>query len=592
MNNPLPITLKMRRHVLLSGVVLAGLFLMMTLVVAQDDAPLYTLPGTTAPVIKSGSLVTIDGGSRVVATNMLNDTVSIMEPFSATLIAEVPVGDDPRSVALTDDATRALIVNRGDESLTVLDLETQTSIGAHPLGVLPYAVVTDNDASAFVSLQGRHEVIELELATGDVLRRIPTPAYPAGLTLWGDFLYVTHLWSGDLSMIYLPQSEVVRTISTGADTSLSQTVAINRATGRAYLPQSRSNTINRTATFDTTIFPVVNVVDLATMQLIREERITLDTADRPVNMPFDIAVDAVRDFVYVANAGSDDLSVINLNTGLVEAHRFVGANPRGVVLNRDNSQVFVHNMIDGSLTIIETRQFGLVDVLPISDLTVAADIFLGAQLFHSANDPRMSRDHWISCASCHFDGLSDGRVWQTASGLNTPVLFGLPETAPYTWGGEWDELADLELHLRDIQYGAGLIEDVPVNPASGEANTLLSFDLDNLTAYLATLNPPSAPPAPDAALVERGAAVYDELGCTECHTDGNGDGGLHDVGRGGEFNTPTLNWLWLSAPYFHDGRAATLQEVFLLEGAHQLYGTVPNADIEALVAYLSTLPQD
>jgi cytochrome c peroxidase len=68
----------------------------------------------------------------------------------------------------------------------------------------------------------------------------------------------------------------------------------------------------------------------------------------------------------------------------------------------------------------------------------------------------------------------------------------------------------------------------------------------------------------------------------------------HDVGtgdptrekRGTAFDTPTLRYLWLSAPYFHDGSAPTLHDVFSLPGTHQLVQAVSPPDIDALVAYL------
>jgi hypothetical protein len=46
----------------------------------------------------------------------------------------------------------------------------------------------------------------------------------------------------------------------------------------------------------------------------------------------------------------------------------------------------------------------------------------------------------------------------------------------------------------------------------------------------------------------------------------------------------------MSAPYLHDGSAASLMDVFIMRGAHQLIQTTAFDDIEALVSYLNTLP--
>jgi cytochrome c peroxidase len=60
----------------------------------------------------------------------------------------------------------------------------------------------------------------------------------------------------------------------------------------------------------------------------------------------------------------------------------------------------------------------------------------------------------------------------------------------------------------------------------------------------------------------RGWALFSgKAGCTNCH-----DGLLltdlqyHNVGIGWNFKTPTLNEVANSAPYFHDGSVATLEE--------------------------------
>ncbi|MEQ8675665.1 MAG: beta-propeller fold lactonase family protein [Aggregatilineales bacterium] len=578
---------------------LSGLVLMVTWVYAQqENAPLYALPTSATPVYSSNSIVRTQNGRTLFAANALNDTISIVDISQNAIRDEIVVGDDPRTVALTDDETRLLVTNRAEGTLAIVDLagEEAQVTASYPVGSLPYAVVTDSDDSAFVSLQGNGEIVQVDLATGAIIMRIATPPNPTGLVLWGDFLYVTHLWSGELSLIYLPQKEVVRTISTGQDTSLFQSFTIDPTSGRAYLPQSRSNAGNTALTYDSAILPIINVVDLGNLGLQRNDRIALNYADRPVNMPFSVALDGVRDLLYVVNAGSNDLSVIDLDTGLATGHVRVGANPRGVLLSRDGITSYVHNMIDGTLTIINNGNLTISDVLPISNITIPVDTLIGAELFYTAADPRMSTNRWMSCASCHFDGASDGRVWQgfPDGARNTPALYDLLNTAPYNWSGTWDEVADVELKIRGLLVGDGLIEDLQQPfPALGDPHTGLSPDLDTLVNYLFSLQTPTTPEIQDEALVARGAEVFEALDCASCHTGATfTDGLLHDVGTDGEFNTPTLRWLWQTAPYFHDGRAQTLMDVFVLEGAHQLFGTTPPQDITALTAYLLSLPQE
>ena len=184
---------------------------------------------------------------------------------------------------------------------------------------------------------------------------------------------MTHFWSGEISLIYLPQARVVQTVSTGSDTALFQNFEPDITRGIAYLPQTRLNAQNTALTYDTTAFPVVNVVSLRDLCVLRDRRIALDTADRPVNMPFAVALDRFAQRLYVANAGSDSISVIDLNTGFARANIPVGANPRGILLNGDNTLLYVHSALDGTVTTIDTRSYAVTDVLPIINLNVSLD---------------------------------------------------------------------------------------------------------------------------------------------------------------------------------------------------------------------------
>jgi YVTN family beta-propeller protein len=563
--------------------------------------PLYALPDArTNPTFSSGTMALARDNRTLVAANMLNNTVSIVIPLQGDVLAEIPVGRDPRNVALTADDTLALVTNRGDGTLSVVDMGAQVVTATVVLGGLwPHGVVSNGGPIAYVSLQGSDEIVAMDIAAQQVIQRISVPDAPAGLAIWGDFLYVTHFWSGEISLIYLPLWQVVSTVSTGGDTGVAQAIELDITRGIAYLPQTRSNTQNLNLTFDTTVFPVVNVMDLRGLTPQRRTRITLDTADRPVNLPFAVALDRFRQWLFVANAGSNNVSVIDLTTGLARSHIDVGANPRGILLNRDGSFLFVHNALDGTITVVETRNDRIVDVLPISDLTIPVDVLIGAQLFNSAVDPRLSSSSWISCANCHFDGQPDGRTWQGFPGgpRNTPALYNLLETAPYNWSGTWDEVADVEMKIRSLQAGTGLIEAPTISQELGDPHAGLSLDLDTLVVYLNSLQPPPGNPGqPDPALVERGAEVFQEQGCADCHV-GPAATNLQSYAVGIDddpealYDTPSLRWLWLSAPYFHDGSAATLYDVFTMPGSHQLIQTVSTDDIDALVAYLLSLPQ-
>src|SRR5690606_15391984 len=130
----------------------------------------------SARPVSSGSLALTSEGRTLVATNMLNNSISFIEVFTPTaaqLIEEVPVGTDPRSVAVTPDASRVLVTLRGENSLAVVDFQTRDLLTKIDLeGSLPYAVVSDRNDRALVSLQGSNEIVEIDLVNNRVSRRL------------------------------------------------------------------------------------------------------------------------------------------------------------------------------------------------------------------------------------------------------------------------------------------------------------------------------------------------------------------------------------------------------------------------------------
>jgi YVTN family beta-propeller protein len=473
------------------------------------------------------------------------------------------------------------------------------------VGLLPYGIVTDG-ASAFIAEFATGNVSVVNLKTGRRANRIPVDSFPAGLAMTADGtqLLVTHLFNGNVTGIDIRTSAVTGVASMGTDINLNQFVAIGPLGEKAYLPQTRLNTGNTALLFDSTVFPVVNVLDLAEFKLLVRERITLDTADEPVNMPFSVAITPDGNVVFVANAGSDDVSVIDQGTDRGIAHITVGANPRGIAITPDGSRVFVNNVLDGTLSVIDTTLLTVSHTIDLTEIALPEVLLQGKKIFNSAGEPVLTTDNWISCATCHFDGMMDTRTWLgfPDGPRNTPSLLGVANTLPIHWSGDLDELQDVEITIREIQAGDGLVTG-EANDSLGPPHAGLSSQLDALASYLASLKVPVSPESVDQATLNLGKKTFKSLGCGDCHvppiyTDrelhevGTGDRSLekNSHGRGTSFDTPSLLGIWMSAPYFHDGSAPTLEEVLQAGTVHSVFEQLSSAELAALIGYLKALP--
>jgi large repetitive protein len=249
-----------------------------------------------------------------------------------------------------------------------------------------------------------------------------------------------------------------------------------------------------------------------------------------------------------------------------------------------------------------------------------AEVLAGKRLFFHAEDPRISADGYLACASCHLDGGNDGRVWdftQRGEGLRrSTTLKGRAGTGhgPLHWTANFDEVQDFEHDIREAFGGTGLMNNALFFAGSrdqplGDPKAGHSGELDALSAYLESLDRFDRSPwrAPDGSLgasALAGRTLFVDLGCARCHggADFTDSAALrwHDVGtvdadgmRMGEplqgIDTPTLRGLWREPRFLHDGRAADLAAVFVVHdpaGVHGAVASLGSTQRAALIDYL------
>jgi DNA-binding beta-propeller fold protein YncE len=405
--------------------------------------------------------------------------------------------------------------------------------------------------------------------------------------------------------------------------------------------------------FQETVFPALSIVDATGSPIAR-----LSVSPHPgdgeafgdvVSGPRALAFSADGALAAVVDTDSEDVLVVDANRR-VEAQLvrpLPGHLPEGIVWIDDDVYVQERNTEDVAAFRVARGDAGVsveADGPAFPSLTkdpMPAHLRLGQLLFYSANSDQLplTQNHWVACASCHLEGRSDAVTWQFAQG---------PRDTPTNAGGLLDtgflfrtaDRRQVEDYWRtiDTEQGGHFNLDQPSQKPLLEA----------LADYVNEAIPVPVPPSTDAkralhadALARvrtQGEAVFGLIGCASCHsgparTDsaaGNPSlaltgptvssmtpGGvlLHDVGTcvttgpspdvahediDGDpraacaFDTPALRGLTDSAPYLHDGSAATLDDVVgaMLEAmaaSGQFTSPLSASDRSALVEYLRGL---
>lgn len=565
----------------------------------------------------SGAAALSPDGARLYVVNPDSGSVSAVDALAEAKVAEAAVGGEPFSLALGPEGRRLYVTSQTARTVSVLDAATLAPLATVPVSAEPYGVVADPRGHLlYVASTATNSIEVVDPRLQQVIARIGVGPKPKGLAVSaaGDRLYVTHFLTGEISVIDLKLRAVTQVVSTGADSNMAQTLALHPTNGRAYLPHIISNVSNRAPLFDTTVFPVVTALDLGAGQAVFGERIALAVADPVVNLPFQVAFAREGQRMYVVHMGSGDVSVFDLATGLRVAHLDVGDGPRSIVVSPDGRRAYTANSLSDDVSVIDLETHRELRRIPVTASPLDPVIKRGQLLFFSSRSSEVSRERWMSCGSCHFEGDHDGRVWifLPRGPRTTTSLRGAGETRPLHWSADRNEVQDFELTVRELQAGSGLLHDPVVNPPLGAPNAGRSPDLDALAAFVESLTPKPSPfRNPDGSLTAaalRGQAVFEraDVGCLGCHpaprfTDSTlGAGLVHDVGTGGgpdeglgpAFDTPSLRQVWDRPVLLHDGRAKSLREVLTVHNPGDRHGHTSHLaplEIADLVEFLKSL---
>jgi cytochrome c peroxidase len=270
----------------------------------------------------------------------------------------------------------------------------------------------------------------------------------------------------------------------------------------------------------------------------------------------------------------------------------------------------------------------------------ARKVELGRRLFF---DPRLSGDGKVACSHCH-DFKLGGAAGQARSRLpnrepvavNVPTIFNLAFDFRFGWAGGYEDIGA----QIDFAMGAPTVMHSSWETArarlSGDAALERAFALsyaqglsakslrEALSIYALSLVTPNARfdrhLRGEIALSElerRGYELFREYGCISCHQGINLGGNmlqrfglLRDYfaergaltpadlglfkfsGRAQDrhvFRVPSLRNVALTAPYFHDGSAQTLEEAATVMARYQLGRALGAEQASAIAAFLRTL---
>ncbi len=506
-----------------------------------------------------------------------------VDPERGKIERTIDVGHTPCAPALSPNEAMLYVCNRFDDSVSVIDLEDGEECARIAVGREPIAAALTKDGALLLvachlpsgPADGNYaasEVVVVALATRSVRSRIrlvngSTALRDVCVTPDGRWAFVTHI----LARYHHPTTQLERGwINTNALSVLDL-----RGGGR-----------------------LLNTV-------------LLDRPERGAANPWGVACTSDGESLVVTHAGSHAVSVIDVPglvakladvprerakivpddlvflEGLRRRIELAGNGPRGVAVVGD--AVYAAEYFSDTIGVVELSasrpQARSISLGPVAPLTIERR---GEMLFH---DAKICFQEWQSCSSCHPDGRTDGLNWDL---LNDG--FGNPKNTKSL----------LLSHRTPPAMAMGIRDDAESGVRSGIRFILFAERPEEeacaMDAWLSSLEPLPSPRLEDGGLspaARRGRAVFESTGCVDCHPDPLfTDRASYDLAstrgldEGRPLDTPTLVELWRTAPYLHDGRAASVRALLLDHNDEMLHGDVSALtpeELNDLVEYVLSL---
>jgi YVTN family beta-propeller protein len=580
-------------------------------------------------------------GKRLYVVAQESNQLLVINTETRNVLNKIQVGVYPHSIVTDNSGKRAYVSNQWSDNVSVIDLETFKVVDTLKTGNGPAGISLSSDNKfLYVVNSFSSDISVIDLNTGEELKRFNAGNNPTGIQLSpnGKDLYVT-----SRRALIAPYGDTLKSELTVVDDSrkrLGNRINIESA----YMMENVAFTPSGDLAIVTLIRPKNLVPSIQVEQgwmmtfgigIIEQKengriiQLLIDEPNAYYSDPFDIVISPDGKKAFMSSSGVNCISVIDLdsirtiiadaspellrtysnNLGL--SSRFVtkrihtGADPKGLVLSPDGKCLYVAEQLEDRIAVINTETLEINNTIDLGGpkrVTVARQ---GRRLFNNSGHTFQNQ---FDCYTCHPDMHEDGLVYNMASKdmgrnlTNTQSLREIRDTPPFKWNGK-----NQTVYKQDgMRFSTVLTrtEQFSYN------------DLDAITAYIITgiHYPPNLQYNPTGELTDaqvRGKAVFerstDNFGktipennrCITCHPPpfytnlklaSVGTLALSDDSM--KFDTPHLNNIFASPPYLHDGRAATLEEIWTKYGTQDKHGQANDMtknQLNDLVEYLKSL---
>ena len=557
-----------------------------------------------------------DLNSQIIVAQKTGNRVDFIDLTSGLQKGSIPTPLPPTGICYDQNGLAYITCSHSTGEVLIVDVNTHKVVDNLEAGHGAICPVLSPDSDMlYVANQYDDDVSVIDLNTKSEISRIPVLRQPMTMDITPDgrWLLVANLLpatradvdtvAADVSIIDLRENRVVKHLKLSNGSNALRGINISPDGKHAFVAHNLGRFQVPTSQLEQ---GWMNTSALSIIEVAEQRVLATILLDEPENgAASSWGVDVNDEIIAVTHSGTHDYSLIGLSamlkklesvddpetlsydlsflTGIRRRIPVDGNGPRAIKIAGDKVITALYFsdalQIDNLVNAETIARHTMNPNLSIDSVRMGEIVF---------NDARHCFQQWQACTGCHpNDARTDGLNWDLLNdGIGNPKncksLLLSHETPPSMITGvrPTAEVA-VRAGFRHIQFA--LIEE---------------SDARAVDLYLRSLKPVPSPRLVAGELSEKallGKTVFETLKCSHCHpAPYYADGLKHKIGTPGisdrtnEWDTPTLLEVWRTGPYLHDGRSATLKDVFKVE-KHGIKEDIEDTDIENLVEYLLSL---
>jgi YVTN family beta-propeller protein len=277
-------------------------------------------------------------GLRAYVTNPYNNVVSLIDLPTASVLGTIVVGQHPADVVSNPARNEVYCINRDSATVSVID-STQTNPSTAVIGSFNTAaspergLVSPDGQFLFVSCLGGDNITVIDLDAGTKIAQSPISvgSDPSGMTVANNKLYVANTWDNNVSIIDIDPASATRWQKLGYNIPVQNSpsdMAVRSDGAFVYVANSGSDSIS--------------VINTSTDTVVA----TLSVGDYPHRMSVSDGI------LYITNFTGSNVSMVNVDTNEVLASTVsVGNYPVGIAVGSDGEKIYVVNNGNESVSI-------------------------------------------------------------------------------------------------------------------------------------------------------------------------------------------------------------------------------------------------